>query len=61
MERVRYEVDLPPGKWVAIAAILVLQGYLVLAPNGAAPSGDGALGVVPESAEPEVRVRQLTG
>ncbi len=34
LERVRYGVDLPPGKWVAIAAILVLQAYLILAPNG---------------------------
>jgi hypothetical protein len=34
LERVRYGVDLPPGKWAAIAAILVLQGYLILAPNG---------------------------
>lgn len=34
LERMRYGVDLPPGKWVAIAAILVLQAYLILAPNG---------------------------
>lgn len=35
LERVRYDVELPPGKWVAIAAILVLQAYLIMAPNGA--------------------------
>jgi hypothetical protein len=34
LDRVRYGVELPPGKWVAIAAILILQAYLVLAPNG---------------------------
>ena len=35
LDRVRYGVELPPGKWVAIAVILVLQAYLILAPNGA--------------------------
>ena len=53
VERVRYEVELPPGKWVAIGAILLLQGYLVLAPNGSAPSEDAAR-------QPEVRIDQLT-
>jgi hypothetical protein len=38
VERVRYEVALPPGKWAAIVAILLLQGYLVLAPNGHTPT-----------------------
>ena len=33
-ERLRYGVELPAGKWAAIAAILVLQAYLILAPNG---------------------------
>ena len=33
-ERLRYGVDLPPAKWVAIALILALQAYLILAPNG---------------------------
>jgi hypothetical protein len=43
VERVRYEVDLPAGKWMAIVAILALQGYLVLAPNGSASvAEDGA-------------------
>jgi hypothetical protein len=36
LERVRYTVVLPTGKWAAIAAILVLQAYLILAPNGEA-------------------------
>ena len=34
LERVRYEVVLPTGKW---AAILALQAYLILAPNGETP------------------------
>lgn len=33
LDRVRYGVIFPPGKWVAIVLILVLQAYLVLAPN----------------------------
>ena len=37
LERIRYAVVLPSGKWVAIVAILVLQAYLILAPNGEAP------------------------
>ncbi len=32
-ERLRYDVSLPPGKWVAISLILALQAYLILAPN----------------------------
>jgi hypothetical protein len=39
VERIRYAVVLPNGKWAAIVAILALQAYLVLAPNGEAPSG----------------------
>jgi hypothetical protein len=34
LERVRYDVDLPPGKWLAMVVILLLQAYLILAPNG---------------------------
>ena len=34
LDRFVYGVDLPPGKWVAAAGLLALQGYLVLAPNG---------------------------
>jgi hypothetical protein len=33
LDRIRYGVELPPGKWVAIVAILTLQAYLILAPN----------------------------
>jgi hypothetical protein len=33
LDHVRYDVALPPARWVAIALILVLQGYLVLAPT----------------------------
>lgn len=35
IDSVRYGVTFPPGKWLAIGVILVLQAYLVLAPNGA--------------------------
>ncbi|MGH2617594.1 MAG: hypothetical protein ACRDJC_20365 [Thermomicrobiales bacterium] len=34
IDHVRYGVSFPPGTSLAIAAILVLQAYLVLAPNG---------------------------
>ena len=34
IDSVRYGVTFPRGKWLAIALILVLQIYLVLAPNG---------------------------
>jgi hypothetical protein len=37
LERIRYAVELPSGKWAAIVAILVLQAYLILAPNGSSP------------------------
>jgi hypothetical protein len=32
-ERVRYGVDHPPGKWVAVAVMVLLQGYLVVTPS----------------------------
>jgi hypothetical protein len=32
LDHVRYDVTLPPAKWVAVSLILVLQAYLVLAP-----------------------------
>jgi hypothetical protein len=32
----RYGVTLPPGKWVAIAVVLVAQAYLVLGPSASA-------------------------
>ena len=32
LDHVRYDVTLPPARWVAIGLILVLQGYLLLAP-----------------------------
>ena len=34
LDRYHYGVDLPKGKFVAIAAILLLQVYLIAAPNG---------------------------
>jgi hypothetical protein len=33
VERLRYGVSLPTGKWMAIVLIIVLQAYLVLAPT----------------------------
>jgi hypothetical protein len=32
VDHVRYDVTLPPARWVAVGLILVLQAYLVLAP-----------------------------
>jgi RsiW-degrading membrane proteinase PrsW (M82 family) len=34
IDSLRYGVTFPRGKWLAIGLILVLQAYLVLAPNG---------------------------
>ncbi|WP_076260117.1 hypothetical protein [Intrasporangium flavum] len=42
VDRWRYGVELPAGKWVAIAVVLVAQAYLVLAPS--AESGGVAAG-----------------
>ena len=33
LDRLRYGVDLPPAKLAAVAVIILLQSYLVLAPN----------------------------
>jgi Zn-dependent protease with chaperone function len=33
LDRVRYGVELPPGKWVAIVVQLAAQSYLLLAPS----------------------------
>ncbi|OFE17171.1 hypothetical protein BA895_17050 [Humibacillus sp. DSM 29435] len=33
IDRWFYGVELPTGKWVAVAVVLVAQGYLVLAPS----------------------------
>lgn len=35
VDRLRYGVVFPPGKWIAIVVMLALQAYLVLAPNDA--------------------------
>lgn len=35
----RYGLHLPPGKWAAIAGLLLLQAYLILAPNGSGEAG----------------------
>jgi multidrug transporter EmrE-like cation transporter len=53
-ERLRYGTELPPLKWAAIALILVLQAYLVLAPNQAGKPAESAqvITVPPEAALP---------
>jgi hypothetical protein len=33
LDHLRYDVALPPARWVAVGLILVLQAYLVLAPT----------------------------
>jgi hypothetical protein len=33
LDHVRYDVSLPPARWVAVGLILVLQAYLLLAPT----------------------------
>lgn len=33
IDRWRYGVELPTGKWIAIGVVLVAQGYLLLAPS----------------------------
>ena len=43
IDRWRYGVELPTGKWVAIGILLVAQAYLVLAPS-AAPASAAAGG-----------------
>ena len=35
VDRVRYGVELPAGKWVAVGILLLTQAYLVLAPTAA--------------------------
>lgn len=37
MDRITNGVVLPPGKWIAMAVILLLMTYLLLAPNRSAP------------------------
>jgi hypothetical protein len=36
LDRIRYGVELPPGKWVAIVVLLGAQAYLLLAPSATA-------------------------
>ncbi|MEO6411908.1 MAG: hypothetical protein ABIO48_04915 [Pedococcus sp.] len=38
LDRVRYGVELSPGKWVAIVVLLAAQSYLLLAPSTTASS-----------------------
>jgi hypothetical protein len=39
IERVRYGVELPTGKWAAIVVIVLLQAYLVLGPSTSNAAG----------------------
>jgi len=39
LDRFRYGVEFPTGKWAAIVVILALQAYLILAPNGKPEAG----------------------
>jgi hypothetical protein len=39
VDRFRYGVEFPTGKWAAIVVILALQAYLILAPNGKPEAG----------------------
>ncbi|EWT01386.1 hypothetical protein N865_08420 [Intrasporangium oryzae NRRL B-24470] len=39
VDRWRYGVELPPGKWVAIGVVLVAQAYLLLAPAASTQAG----------------------
>ncbi len=41
IDRWRYGVELPAGKWVAIGVVLVAQAYLVLAPSAAQTTAGG--------------------
>jgi hypothetical protein len=34
LDHLRYDVSLPPARWVAVGLVLALQAYLVLAPTG---------------------------
>ena len=34
LDRFRYSVDISTGKWAAAGVVLLLQGYLLLAPSG---------------------------
>lgn len=44
VDRWRYGVELPAGKWVAIVVVLVAQAYLVLAPATTQPGGVAGAG-----------------
>ena len=33
LDHVRYDISLPPARWIAVGLILVLQAYLLLAPT----------------------------
>ncbi|CAN7599077.1 hypothetical protein LJR027_004270 [Terrabacter sp. LjRoot27] len=44
IDRWRYGVELPTGKWVAIGVVLVAQAYLVLAPTAEQVSASAGSG-----------------
>ena len=39
LDRFRYGVEMPTGKWVAVAIILAAQAYLLMAPNSSTSTG----------------------
>ena len=49
-DRIRYGAELPPGKWAAIVVIIMLQAYLVLAPNDAGGSDVAAEPAIDQAA-----------
>ncbi len=56
VERLRYGVELPAGKWAALVGICILQGYLLLAP------GTQPRATEPTAAEPvSAPILQTTG
>ncbi|MDC5698262.1 hypothetical protein OO014_13440 [Intrasporangium calvum] len=38
IDRWKYGLELPTGKWVAIVVVLLAQGYLLLGPSAASPA-----------------------
>jgi hypothetical protein len=42
LDRFKYGVDLPAGKWIAVGVLLVAQAYLLLAPDRPASSAPAA-------------------
>jgi hypothetical protein len=52
LDRFKYGVTLPTGKWVAIAILLVAQAYLLLGPTKEAPAAPSAAAGSPATVSP---------